>query len=228
MRVLVVDDERRMAELLRRGLTADGLSVDVAHDGTEALWRAGATRYDAIVLDVMMPGLDGVTTCRRLREDDVWSPVLLLTARDAIEDRVAGLDAGADDYLVKPFALPELSARLRALARRGRAERPTVLRVGDLELDPASHRVRRGDVAIDLSPKEYSVLYALMAAPDAVLDRYELLERAWGSEYENRSNIIDVYISYLRQKIDRPFGTDSIQTVRGEGYRIRSAPAPSG
>jgi two-component system OmpR family response regulator len=228
MRVLIVDDERRMAELLRRGLTADGLSVDVAHDGTEALWRAGSTRYDAIVMDVMMPGLDGVATCRRLREDDVWSPVLLLTARDAIEDRVAGLDAGADDYLVKPFALPELTARLRAIARRGPVERPVALRVGDLHLDPASRRVRRGDVDIDLSPKEYSLLYALMTRPDAVLDRYELLERAWGSEYENRSNVIDVYISYLRQKIDKPFGTSSIQTIRGEGYRIRSQPPTAG
>jgi two-component system OmpR family response regulator len=222
MRVLVVDDDRKLADLVQRGLGADGIMIDVAYNGDDALWRAASTRYDAIVLDVMMPGIDGITTCRRLREDDVWAPVLLLTARDAIEDRVAGLDAGADDYLTKPFAFPELAARLRALARRGRVERPVVLRVGDLELDPAAHRVRRGDTDIDLSPKEYALLYALMNQAGEVLDRYALLERAWDGEYENRSNVIDVYISYLRQKIDKPFGTDSIQTIRGVGYRLRA------
>ncbi len=222
MRILVVDDEPRMAELIRRGLVADGMTVDVAPDGAEALWRAASRRYDAIVMDVMMPDVDGIETCRRLRTSDVWAPVLLLTARDDIEDRVAGLDAGADDYLIKPFAFPELSARLRALMRRGREARPTVLRAGGLELDPAAHRVRRGEVPIDLSPKEYSLLYALMSSADEVLDRYELLERAWGDEYENRSNIVEVYISYLRQKVDKPFGTNSIQTVRGAGYRLLS------
>jgi two-component system OmpR family response regulator len=222
VRVLVVDDDRKLADLVQRGLGADGMMIDVAYSGDDALWRAAATRYDAIVLDVMMPGIDGVTTCRRLREEDVWAPVLLLTARDAIEDRVAGLDAGADDYLTKPFAFPELAARLRALVRRGRVERPVVLRVGDLELDPAAHRVRRGATEIDLSPKEYALLYALMNQVGEVLGRYELLERAWDGEYENRSNVIDVYISYLRQKIDKPFGTDSIQTIRGVGYRLRA------
>jgi two-component system OmpR family response regulator len=220
--VLVVDDDRKLADLVQRGLGADGMMIDVAYNGDDALWRAASTRYDAIVLDVMMPGIDGITTCRRLREDEVWAPVLLLTARDAVEDRVAGLDAGADDYLTKPFAFPELAARLRALARRGRVERPAVLRVGDLELDPAAHRVRRGETDIDLSPKEYALLYALMNHVGEVLDRYELLERAWDGEYENRSNVVDVYISYLRQKIDKPFGTDSIQTIRGVGYRLRA------
>jgi two-component system OmpR family response regulator len=221
MRVLIVDDDDKLADLIRRGLVADGMTVDVSSSGEDGLWRAASTRYDAIVLDVMMPGIDGITMCRRLREDDVWAPVLLLTARDAIEDRVAGLDAGADDYLVKPFAFPELSARLRALGRRGRSERPVVLRAGDLELDPAAHRVRRGETEIDLSPKEYALLYALMNQAGQVLERYDLLERAWDGEYENRSNVIDVYISYLRQKIDKPFGTDSIQTIRGVGYRLR-------
>lgn len=222
MRVLIVEDERRMAELLRRGLMADGMTVDVAHEGEEALWRAASTRYDAVVMDVMLPGLDGVETCRRLRREGVWSPVLLLTARDGIDDRVAGLDAGADDYLVKPFAFPELTARLRALARRGRIERPTVLRVADLELDPATQRVTRDGVEIELSQKEYALLYALMREPGTVLDRYALLERAWGDGYENRSNVIDVYISYLRQKIDKPFAGNLIETVRGAGYRLRT------
>jgi two-component system OmpR family response regulator len=220
--VLVVDDDRKLADLVQRGLGADGMMIDVAYSGDDALWRAASTRYDAIVLDVMMPGIDGITTCRRLREEDVWAPVLLLTARDAIEDRVAGLDAGADDYLVKPFAFPELAARLRALGRRGGSERPVVLRAGGLELDPAAHRVRRGATEIDLSPKEYALLYALMNQAGQVLDRFDLLERAWDGEYENRSNVIDVYISYLRQKIDKPFGTDSIQTIRGVGYRLRA------
>jgi two-component system, OmpR family, response regulator len=223
MRVLIVDDDDKLADLIRRGLVADGMTVDVSSSGEDGLWRAGATRYDAIVLDVMMPGIDGITTCRRLRDDDVWAPVLLLTARDAIEDRVAGLDAGADDYLVKPFAFPELAARLRALGRRGRGERPVVLRAGGLELDPAAHRVRRGETEIDLSPKEYALLYALMSQAGQVLDRFDLLERAWDGDYENRSNVIDVYISYLRQKIDKPFGTDSIQTIRGVGYRLRAS-----
>jgi two-component system OmpR family response regulator len=223
MRVLIVDDDDKLADLIRRGLVADGMTVDVSTSGEDGLWRAAATRYDAIVLDVMMPGIDGITMCRRLRADDVWAPVLLLTARDAIEDRVAGLDAGADDYLVKPFAFPELAARLRALGRRGRGERPVVLRAGELELDPAAHRVRRGETDIDLSPKEYALLYALMNQAGEVLDRFDLLERAWDGEYENRSNVIDVYISYLRQKIDKPFGTDSIQTIRGVGYRLRAS-----
>jgi two-component system OmpR family response regulator len=221
MRILVVEDEIKMARLIRRGLREEGMSVDVTERGEDALWMAGSTEYDAIVLDVMLPGIDGFETCRLLREDGVWSPVLLLTARDAVEDRVAGLDGGADDYLIKPFSLAELLARLRALARRGPVERPVVLEVGDLRLDPATHQVWRGDAEITLSAKEFSLLEAFMRRPGELLSRFQLLEHAWDYEYENRSNVVDVYVRYLREKIDRPFGADSIETVRGAGYRMR-------
>jgi two-component system OmpR family response regulator len=222
MRVLVVEDEVKMASLIRRGLRGDGMSADVAIRGEDALWMAGATHYDAIVLDVMLPGIDGFEVCRRLRADGVWAPVLMLTARDAIEDRVRGLDTGADDYLAKPFSFAELSARLRALSRRGPIEQPTVLQVGELRLDPASKRVRRGEADISLSAKEHALLEAFMRRPGQVLDRFQLLEHAWDYEYENRSNVVDVYVRYLREKIDRPFGVDSIETVRGAGYRLRA------
>jgi two-component system OmpR family response regulator len=221
MRVLVVEDEVKMAGLIRRGLREEGMSVDVTTRGEDALWMAGSTEYDAIVLDVMLPGIDGFETCRRLREDGVWSPVLVLTARDAVEDRVAGLDRGADDYLVKPFSFAELLARLRALSRRGPVERPVVLEVGELRLDPATRQVWRGDAEISLSTKEFALLEAFMRRPGQVLSRYQLLEHAWDYEYENRSNVVDVYVRYLRRKIDRPFGADSIETVRGAGYRMR-------
>jgi two-component system, OmpR family, response regulator len=221
MRILVVEDEVKMARLIRRGLREEGMSVDVTERGEDALWMAGSTEYDAIVLDVMLPGIDGFETCRRLRDDGVWSPVLLLTARDAVEDRVAGLDGGADDYLTKPFSLAELLARLRALARRGPVERPVVLEAGDLRLDPATHQVWRGDTEIALSAKEFSLLEAFMRRPGELLSRFQLLEHAWDYEYENRSNVVDVYVRYLREKIDRPFGADSIETVRGAGYRLR-------
>jgi two-component system OmpR family response regulator len=221
MRILVVEDELKMAGLIRRGLREEGMAVDLTDRGEDALWMAGSTDYDAIVLDVMLPGIDGFETCRRLRDDGVWSPVLMLTARDAVEDRVAGLDRGADDYLVKPFSFAELLARLRALARRGPVERPVVLEVGDLRLDPATHQVWRGDEAISLSAKEFSLLEAFMRRPGEVLSRFQLLEHAWDYEYENRSNVVDVYVRYLREKIDRPFGADSIETVRGAGYRLR-------
>ena len=226
MRVLVVEDDVKMAALVRRGLREEGLAADVAVRGEDALWMAKATSYDAVVLDVMLPGLDGFGTCRKLREDGVWAPVLMLTARDAVEDRVAGLDAGADDYLPKPFSFDELLARLRALARRGGVERPTVLEVGDLRLDPATHRVWRGDAEVALSGKEFALLEAFMRRPGRVLSRYELLERAWDYAYENRSNVIDVYVGYLRDKLDRPFGRSSIETVRGVGYRLREPLAP--
>ena len=221
MRVLVVEDELKMAALIRRGLREEGLSVDVAERGEDALWMAGSTEYDVIVLDVMLPGIDGFETCRRLRDDGVWSPVLMLTARDAVEDRVAGLDRGADDYLVKPFSFAELLARLRALSRRGPIERPVVLEVGGLRLDPATRQVWRDDHEISLSTKEFALLEAFMRRPGQVLSRYQLLEHAWDYEYENRSNVVDVYVRYLRQKVDRPFGADSIETVRGAGYRLR-------
>jgi len=222
MRVLVVEDEPKMAGLVKRGLEEEGIAVDVSGRGEDAVWMAGSTEYDVVVLDVMLPGLDGFEVCRRLRADEVWTPVLMLTARDAVEDRVAGLDGGADDYLVKPFSFDELHARLRALARRGSAERPAVLEIGDLRLDPATRRASRGDEEIALSQKEYALLETLMRRPGVALSRLQLLEHAWDDSYENRSNVIDVYIRYLREKIDRPFGTDTIETVRGVGYRLRA------
>jgi two-component system OmpR family response regulator len=222
MRVLVVEDEPKIAALLRRGLSEEGHPTDVATCGEDALWMGGAHEYDAIVLDVMLPGIDGFETCRRLREAAVWAPVLMLTARDAISDRVAGLDVGADDYLAKPFSFDELLARLRALNRRGAAARPSVVEVGPLQLDPASHEVRRGGELIALSAKEFAILETLMRHAGEVLSRYQLLEQAWDREYDNRSNIVDVYISYLREKIDRPYDTHSIETVRGVGYRLRA------
>jgi two-component system OmpR family response regulator len=221
MRVLIVEDQIKMAKLLRRALRGAGVAADVAVKGEDALWMAGATSYDALVLDVMLPGIDGFETCRRLRSDKVWTPVLMLTARDALRDRVAGLDGGADDYLTKPFALAELLARLRALVRRGPIERPAILEVGSLRLDPADRRVWRDGTAIDLPAKEFALLAILMRRPGAVLSRFELLEGAWDNGYENRSNVIDVHIRRLREQIDKPFGLRSIETVRGAGYRLR-------
>ena len=221
MRILVVEDELKMANLLRRGLVEEGHAVDVALSGEDGVWMAQAAEVDAIVLDLMLPGLDGIEVCRRIRENGVWAPVLMLTARDGVEDRVAGLDAGADDYLQKPFSFAELLARLRALARRGAVERPVVLEVGDLRLAPATHDVWRGETPIHLSPKEFALLETLMRRPGQVLSRLQLLEHAWDYAYENRSNVVDVYIRYLREKIDRPFGRESLETVRGVGYRLR-------
>jgi two-component system OmpR family response regulator len=217
----VAEDDARMAAAIRRGLRFEGLVVDLAGEGEEAIRKAGATQYDAIVLDVMMPDLDGFETCRRLRADGVWVPVVMLTARDAVEDRVRGLDGGADDYLTKPFSLAELLARLRALVRRGPIERPSVLAVGDLQLDPASREVRRGDVEIELSAREFALLETLMRRPGQVFSQLQLLEAAWDLGYEQRSNVVEVYVRYLREKIDRPFGVSSIETVRGVGYRLR-------
>jgi two-component system, OmpR family, response regulator len=221
MRILVVEDEIKMAALLRRGLSEEGHAVDVARTGDDGVWMAQAVDYDAIVLDLMLPGLDGLGVCRRWRESGVWAPVLMLTARDAVEDRVAGLDAGADDYLPKPFSFAELLARLRALVRRGSAERPPVLSVGDLRLDPAKRQVWRGETEIRLSGKEFALLETFMRRPGDVLSRLQLLDHAWDYAYENRSNVVDVYVRYLREKIDRPFGRRSIETVRGAGYRMR-------
>jgi two-component system OmpR family response regulator len=226
VRVLVVEDNPKIAGLVGRALGEDGIAADLAERGEDALWMAGSTDYDAIVLDVMLPGIDGFETCRRLRADGVRSPVLILTALDAVHDRVAGLDGGADDYLTKPFSVDELLARLRALGRRGPVAHPVVLMVGDIRLDPVGHRVWRGDVEVVLSPKEFSLLEAFMRAPGQVLSRYQLLEHAWGHEYENRSNVVDVYVRYLREKIDRPFGAHSVETVRGIGYRLGAAPDP--
>lgn len=223
MRVLVVEDEPKMAGLLRRGLTEEGWAVDLAGSGEDALWAATENPYDAIVLDVMLPDFDGFEVCRRLRAADRWAPVLMLTARDGVPDRVAGLDVGADDYLTKPFEFSELFARLRALLRRGAAERPAILQAADLILDPASRRVTRAAIPIELTAKEFALLECLMRHPGEVLTRSQLIEHVWDFGREGDSNVVDVYVRYLRLKIDRPFGRDTIETVRGTGYRLRDA-----
>jgi two-component system OmpR family response regulator len=221
VRTLVVEDDPKLGPLLRRGLSEQGGAADLAVNGEDALWMARANRYDAIVLDVMLPLQDGFETCARLRADGVWTPVLLLTARDAVEDRVHGLDSGADDYLTKPFSVAELRARLRAIVRRGAGERPAVLQVGDLRLDPAAQRVWRGEVEVELSAKELALLELLMRRAGEVVSRYDVLEHGWDMSYDNRSNVVTVHVRHLREKIDRPFGVSSIETVRGSGYRIR-------
>jgi two-component system, OmpR family, response regulator len=221
VRVLIVEDNLKMAAQLRRALGGEGMVADVAVRGEDALWMAGSTGYDVVVLDVMLPGLDGFETCRRMRDTGVQAPVLMLTARDALRDRVTGLNTGADDYLTKPFALQELIARLRALARRGAIERPPVLQVGSLRLDPATRRVWRGEEEIELSVKSFVLLESLMRRPGEVLSRLQLLDSAWDMAYENRSNVVDVQVRRLRERIDAPFRTDSIETIRGIGYRLR-------
>jgi two-component system OmpR family response regulator len=221
MRVLVVEDDPKMAGLLRRGLGDEGAVADIASKGEDALCMAGSSEYDVVVLDVSLPGIDGFETCRRLRADGVWTPVLLLTARDAVEDRITGLDGGADDYLTKPFSFGEMSARLRALVRRGPVARAATLDVGNLRLDPATRQVWRGSHEIPLSQREFALLEAFMRRPGEALSRLHLLEHAWDYAYENRSNVVDVYVRYLREKIDRDHGVVSIETVRGHGYRLR-------
>jgi len=221
VRVLVVEDSVKMASLLKRGLEEEGYAVDVTTTGEDAVWMATQNAIDAVVLDVLLPDLDGFEVCRRIREAGTWSPVLMLTARHGVEDRVKGLDVGADDYLTKPFAFIELAARLRALIRRGVGERPAILTVGDLIIDPATRVVRRGDVTIDLTAKEFSLLEYFMRHPSEVLSRMQLIEHVWDFAYDGGSNVVDVYVKYLREKIDRPFGIRSIETVRGAGYRLR-------
>jgi two-component system, OmpR family, response regulator len=220
MRILVVEDDRKLGPVLVRGFATDSIAADLVTTGQDALVRAGATDYAVIVLDVMLPDRDGFDVCRTLRASRIDAPVLMLTARDGVTDRVHGLNSGADDYLIKPFSFAELLARVRAMSRRGPIERQVVLEVGDLRLDAARHQAWRGDTAIDLSRKEYAVLEALMRRPGHVLSRFDLLEQVWGYDYENRSNVVEVYIGYVRAKIDRPFGRKSLQTVRGVGYRI--------
>ena len=221
MRILVVEDETRMAALLKRGLEEEGDTVDVAATGTDGLHLATEFDFDAVVLDAMLPGMDGFEVCRRMRAGRRWAPVLMLTARDAVDDRVRGLDAGADDYLVKPFAFAELAARLRALLRRGASERPTVLEVGDLRLDPAARTVERSGVQVDLTAKEFALLELLMRNAGQVLSRTRILDHVWDFAYDAASNVVDQYIGYLRRKIDKPFDREDLETVRGAGYRLR-------
>ncbi len=221
MRVLIVEDEPKLAQLVARALREEGHPADVAGHAKDALWMAQSAPYDAIVLDVMLPDMDGFEIVRRLRAKEVWTPVLMLTARDAVTDRVTGLDAGADDYLTKPFSFDELLARLRAVARRGPIERPTVIQVGELKLDPAAHRAWRSETELDLSTREFALLELFMRNAGQALTRLQLLEGAWDMAFESRSNVVDVYVRYLREKIDRPFERESLETVRGVGYRLR-------
>ncbi len=225
MRVLVVEDERRIATLLERGLQEEGYAVDLAATGEDGIWLATENAYDAVLLDVLLPDLDGFEVCRRLREAGRWAPILMLTARDAVPDRVEGLDAGADDYLTKPFAYPELLARLRAVIRRGPHERPAAISVGDLSLDPATREVRRGDLPVPLTPKEFALLEYFMRHAGEVLTRTQILEHVWDFAFDGDSNVIEVYIRYLREKVDRPFGRQTLETVRGVGYRLQDGAA---
>jgi two-component system OmpR family response regulator len=225
MRVLVVEDEPAMASVLNRALVEEGFAVDLATDGVDGLWYAGEYEYDAIVLDVRLPGRDGFGVLGELRQAGSWVPVLLLTARDAVEDRVRGLDLGADDYLTKPFALPELLARLRVLLRREPRPRPAVLEVGELRLDPARRTATRGDTRLDLTAKEFAVLECFMRRAGEVLTRTQLIEHVWDADFDNDSNIVDVYIASLRSKLGRPAGRRMLQTVRGVGYRLATDPS---
>ena len=222
VRVLVAEDDLRMAGLLKRGLDEEGYAVDVVDEGTEAVWMASEYPYAAVVLDVMLPGLDGFEVCRRLRRAGRWTPILMLTARAEVADRVEGLDAGADDYLSKPFSFAELAARLRALVRRGDPERPTVLTVGTLMLDPAQHRAWRDGSELTLSAKEFALLELFMRHPEEVLTRTRILDHVWDFAYDGTSNVVDQYVAYLRRKIDRPFGRSDLETVRGAGYRLNA------
>jgi two-component system OmpR family response regulator len=220
MRILVVEDEVKMAALLKRGLEEEGYAVDTALTGTDAIWLGTENPYDLIVLDLMLPDRDGFEVCRELREAGRWAPVIMLTAKDGVRDRVSGLDVGADDYLTKPFSFAELLARLRALLRRGQIERPALLQVGDLTMDPAGHKIDRGGHVIDLTAKEFSLLEYFMRHPQQVLSRTRILEHVWDFAYEGDSNVVDVYVRYLREKVDRPFERNSLETVRGSGYRL--------
>lgn len=222
MRVLVVDDEVRLARSLRIGLEAEGFAVDVANDGTDGLWLARENEYDAIVLDLMLPGINGYKVCEALRAERNWTPILMLTAKDGEWDQVEGLDTGADDYLTKPFSFPVLVARLRAVARRGAKERPTELVVGDLRVDPAARRAWRGETEIDLTAREFSLLAFLTRHPGDVVSKRQILGAVWDDDFDGDPNIVEVYIRHLRNKIDRPFDREAIQTLRGAGYRLSS------
>ncbi|MCH6230961.1 response regulator transcription factor [Microbacterium sp. CFH 31415] len=220
MRVLVVDDEVRLADGLRRGLEAEGFSVDVAHNGVDGLWLARENEYAVILLDVMLPGMSGYSVCRALRDEENWTPVIMLTAKDGVWDQVEGLDTGADDYLTKPFSFAVLLARLRALTRRGSTPRPVVLTVGDLALDPVTRDVSRGGTRVELTSREFAVLSFLMRRAGEVVSKAQIIEAVWDFSFDGDPNIVEVYIGHLRAKVDRPFGRASIRTVRGAGYRI--------
>jgi two-component system OmpR family response regulator len=221
VRVLVVEDEVRMAGLLRRGLLEEGYAVDVAADGEDALWMVTENPYDVVVLDITLPKLSGFEVCRQMREQQIWSGVLMLTARTDVTDRVRGLDAGADDYLTKPFSFAELSARVRALVRRGINPRPVVLEAADLRLDPVTRQAWRAGVELSLSPKEFALLELFLRHPGEVLTRTRILEHVWDFAFDGISNVVDQYVAYLRRKIDQPFGSHDLETVRGAGYRLR-------
>ncbi|MGH3497812.1 MAG: response regulator transcription factor [Nocardioidaceae bacterium] len=220
MKLLVVEDEVRLAQTLRRGLVAEGFMVDLAHDGIDALWMAESRSYDTILLDLMLPKVNGYDVCRRLREQEIWTPVLVLTAKDGEYDQADALDLGADDYLVKPFSFVVLVARVRALMRRNPSERPSILEVGDLRLDPATRTVHRSGERVSLTPREFALLHLLMRRRDVVVSKSEILTSVWDSHYDGDDNVVEVYISYLRKKIDHPFGRHSITTVRGAGYGV--------
>lgn len=221
MRVLLVEDEQRLADSLCKGLRAEGYAVDHAPDGGEGLWFAQENRYDVIVLDVMLPVLNGYEVCRRLRDEQNWTPIVMLTARDDVTDQVQGLDHGADDYVTKPFSFEVLLARLRSLSRRGAVARPAVLTVGDLTLDPATKQVARGDISVEVTAREFTILELLMRRGDTVVTKREIRENIWDFNYEGDANIVEVYMARLRRKIDKPFGRQSLETVRGLGYRLR-------
>ena len=220
MRVLLVEDEVRLAEAVQRGLAAEGFQVELAHEGQEGLFKATTGAYDVVVLDIMLPGLNGYRVCQEMRRAKVWTPVLMLTAKDGEYDEADAFDIGADDYLTKPFSYVVLVARLRSLVRRGAPARPAVLQAGDLTLDPARHRVRRGDVELTLTPREFALLQYLIRHREQVLSKTQILENVWDAHYDGDDNIVEVYIGYLRKKIDVPFGRRSIDTVRGVGYRL--------
>ena len=220
MRILVVEDEVRLAQALQRGLRAEGFAVDLAHDGEEGLFLAREGDYDAVILDIMLPKLSGYRICRALRAENNWVPVLMLSAKDGEYDQADGLDIGADDYLTKPFSYVVLVAKLRALLRRTAPPRPSVLAAGDLSLDPAAHVVKRGDKEISLTPREFTLLELFMRHPDEVLSKTEILAHVWDAYYEGDPNVVEVYVGYLRRKIDAPFGRNALQTVRGAGYRL--------
>lgn len=223
MRVLMVEDEVRLAETVRRGLVAEGMLVEVAHDGNAGLFAAQTREFDVVILDIMLPGLNGYDVCKQLRSSEVWTPILMLTAKDGEYDEVDAFDLGADDYLTKPFSFMVLVARLRSLVRRGAPERPTLLEAGDLTLDPATRVVRRGEAEIALTPREFGVLLHLMRHRGDVVSKIELLDNVWDLNYDGADNVVEVYIGYLRRKIDQPFDRRAIETVRGVGYRLVSS-----